>query len=421
MSLLRKNIFYLLLWQIASYGLPLLTFPYMTRMLGPDSFGLLGFAQGLTAYGVLLADWGFGLSASQEVARHQNDHAHLSRLFWEVMLAKLLLAGASLLLLLLGIALFPSLRAMSGVLLLSWLTVLGTVFTVNWLLQGLERMGRFVMAGLAGRLASIPLVFLLVHRPDDVGIAAAIQSFAALVAGAASLVVARRLGVIHWVRPSLAGALAQLRNGYSVFVASAAINVYTTSNTVILGAVSGVREVGFFNGADRLRTAAQGLINPISQAVYPRANALMAESQTAGLAFLRRVLLLQGGCSLAISLGLFVLAPLIVRIMLGGAYSDTVLVLRWLAALPFLIGISNVFGMQVMLALGMQRMFSRILLLSGVINVALVLVLAHFYGAVGVAMTMVLVELFVTITMGVYIHWQGVPLFRRPPAVTESI
>jgi len=420
MSVLRKNILSLLLWQIANYVLPLLTFPYMTRVLGPENFGVLGFAQGIMAYAMLLSDWGFALTASQEVARHQQDHAYISRLFWETMLAKLLLAGVSLLALLVAIALLPRLQAMAWVLLMSWLTVLGTVLTVNWLLQGLERMGRFVIAGLVGRLVTIPLIFLLVHHSGDVAIAAGIQAFATFVGAGASFMVMHRLGVVHWVRPTFAGAIKQLRAGYSVFIASAAVNIYTTSNTVILGAVSGVREVGYFAGADKLRTAAQGLIGPISQAAYPRANALMAESQAAGLAFLRRILLLQGGLALCISAGLALTAPLLVRIMLGSAYADTVAVLRWLAALPFLIGVSNVFGIQVMLALGMQRMFSRILIMSGVLNLLLVVVLAHFYGALGVAITMVIVETFVTVAMGVYIHAQGVPLFRRAPATDAA-
>ena len=411
MSVLRKNIVSLFLWQVATYVLPLATFPYMTHVLGVDHFGLLVFSQAIMVYGVMITDWGFGLSASQDVARHQSDHAYISKLFWETMLAKLLLAGLSLLVLLLAIAIIPRLWSMAAVLLLSWLAVLGSALTLNWLLQGLERMGRFVMAGLIGRLTSIPLIFIFVHRPQDVAMAAAIQSFAVFVGAGASMFVARQVGVIHWVRPSLQGAVTQLRAGYPMFVAAVAMNVYTVSNTVVLGAMTSPREVGFFSGADKLRTAAQGLLSPLSQAVYPRANALMAESREAGLAFLRKVLVWQGGLALCISLGLMVTAKWLVLLLLGSAYTESTQVLRWLAVLPFLIGVSNVFGIQVMLALGMQKVFNRILIVSGIFNIFMVLFMAHFMGALGVAITMVVVELFVTVAMGVYIHLKGVPLF----------
>lgn len=413
MSVLRRNIASLFLWQLASYVLPLLTFPYLTRVIGPAGFGTLGYALAIIAYGALLTDWGFALSASQEVARHQNDSEHISKIFWNTMLAKLLLALTTLLLLLLAIFLLPSLSEMAPVLLAAWGTVLGSVLTLTWLLQGLECMERFVAAALLGRIVTIPLVFLLVHKPDDVWLAALIQSLGALVSGGVSIWLVARLRIIRWVKPSLAGAREQLLRGWEVFLGTAAVSLYTVSNTVVLGALAGTREVGFFTSADKLKTAAQGLVSPISQAVYPRANALFARSHKEAFVFLRKVLLLQGGFCLAISLGLWLTADWAVPLVLGPGYEEAVDILRWLSPLPFLVGLSNVFGIQVLLGLGLRQAFSRILMLAGGLNMILVFPLAYFWGAKGVAITMVAVELFVTGVMAGFIVVKGIPLFRR--------
>lgn len=412
MSVLRRNIASLFLWQLASYVLPLLTFPYLTRVIGPEGFGTLGYALAIIAYGALLTDWGFALSASQEVARHQDDSEHISKIFWNTMLAKLLLALTTLLILLLAIFLLPSLFEIAPVLLAAWGMVLGSVLTLNWLLQGLERMERFVIAALLGRIATIPLIFLLVHTPNDVWLAALIQSLGALVSGGVSIWLVARLKIVHWVRPSLAGAWKQLQQGWEVFIGTAAINLYTVSNTVVLGALAGTREVGLFTSADKLKAAAQGLTSPVSQAAYPRVNALFAHSHEEAFVFLRKILVLQGGFCLAISLGLWLTAGWGVPLALGPGYEEAIDILRWLSPLPFLIGLSNVFGIQALLGLGFQQAFTRILMMAGGLNMILVFPLVYFWGAKGVAMTMVTVELFVTGVMAGFIVAKDIPLFR---------
>ena len=413
MSLLRKNIATLLAWQATTNLLPLITFSYLTRTLNPEGFGLLSFTQGIIAYAVLLADWGFGISASQQVARQQHDAAAISRIFWDTMLAKVLLVLVSLLLLLLVLVLIPRLRAQMDLLLVMWLLAPAAVFMPAWLLQGLEKMGGFATSSVLGSICTIPLIFWLVQGLGDVLLAGLIQVLASTISAAVGLVGVYRLGVIRWRRPSVLGAFEQIRQGGHVFMASAAITFYTTSNTVILGAVAGVREVGMFTGADKLRTAAQGLLNPLSMAVFPRANAVMAQSQEKGMALLRNVLWIQGSVGVLISLALWVVAEWLLPMILGAGYEDARLVLRWLAIIPTMIALNNVFGMQVMLALGRQRAFTRILVTSSMLNMLLVFPLASWYGAAGVAATMALVEVFVTLVMAAYIVHTGIPLFRR--------
>jgi len=199
MSLLRKNIATLLAWQMATNLLPLITFSYLTRTLNPEGFGLLSFTQGIIAYAVLLADWGFGISASQQVARQQHDAAAISRIFWDTMLAKVLLVLVSLLLLLLVLVLIPRLRAQMDLLLVMWLLAPAAVFMPAWLLQGLEKMGGFATSSVLGSICTIPLIFWLVQGPGDVLLAGLIQVLASTISAVVGLV-----GYIDWA--SFAGA-----------------------------------------------------------------------------------------------------------------------------------------------------------------------------------------------------------------------
>jgi polysaccharide transporter, PST family len=122
----------------------------------------------------------------------------------------------------------------------------------------------------------------------------------------------------------------------------------------------------------------------------------------------------QGSIALALSLALLAVAPVLIRLVFGSQYEDTIDVLRWLALLPFLVGLSNVLGIHTMIAMGMNRMMSRILVSAGAINLALLLVLATRFGAVGAAMSVVITEFFVTATMAAVLHRNNVPIFRVP-------
>jgi O-antigen/teichoic acid export membrane protein len=142
----------------------------------------------------------------------------------------------------------------------------------------------------------------------------------------------------------------------------------------------------------------------------------MHESRAAAFALIRKVLRIQGSVAFAVSILLFVLASPLIRLIYGPDYGETTRVLRWLAVLPFLIGLSNVFGVQTMLAMGMNRLVSRILVMAGAFNVAALFVLTHWFGAVGAGMAVAGTELFVTVVMALIVRRENLPVFRVPVA-----
>jgi PST family polysaccharide transporter len=181
---------------------------------------------------------------------------------------------------------------------------------------------------------------------------------------------------------------------------------------VLLGFVAGSVAVGYYSAAEKLIKAAQGLVNPLSQSFYPRVSRLMKESHEEAFKLLRRLLRLQGGYAFLISLAIFGFAPVITHLLYGPAYETTTDVLRWLSPLPFVIALSNVFGIQTMLPLGMNKTFSNIVLAAGALNVVALYVLASWFGAVGAAEAVLFAEVAVTVTMAVVLHGKDIPIFE---------
>jgi PST family polysaccharide transporter len=182
-----------------------------------------------------------------------------------------------------------------------------------------------------------------------------------------------------------------------MFLFRSTVCLYTTANSVILGAFVSPVLVGYYNGAEKIAKVCLGLLSPISQAVYPRMGYVAKQSPGKGARLVRFSLAVMGGGGVLVAAVLWVSAPVAQRIVLGRGYEGAVPVIRVLAVLVPSIAVSNVLGAQWMLPLGMDRVFNRIILAAGLVNVGLALVLAPRLGPVGMALAVVAAEAFVTI------------------------
>jgi PST family polysaccharide transporter len=414
MPSLRKNIVSLYGVQIAAYAAPLVTLPWLTRVLGPDGYGQIAFCNAVTSYFVLFADYGFNFSATRAVALHAADRDGRSKVFWNTLVAKALLATVGFPCLLLLTLLSRHFAAERSLLMITYLIVVGTVLTPTWYFQGTERQTVLSSITITVRVLSVPAVFVFVRSAQDVHLAALISSALPAIGGVLCMIFLYRDGQIerfHFDPRELARVL---RDGWHLFVSTASISLYGATNSVVLGLLAGHAAVGHYSAAEKLVQAAQGLLLPINQSVFPRVSRLFGESRESAFALIRKVLRVQGSIALALSLALLAVAPVLIRLIFGSQYEDTIDILRWLALLPFLVGLSNVLGIHTMMAMGMNRMVSRILVSAGAINLVLLLVLATRFDAVGAAMSVVITEFFVTATMAAVLQRNNVPIFRVP-------
>ena len=398
-TLLRENIFSLFVLQGANYVLPLITVPYLVRVLGPEHFGRIAFAQAFIQYFVVLTDYGFNLSATRAVALVRDDPTKLSRLFSAVMIVKAALMTIGFGVMLLIVWVVPGFAQDWPLYILVYLMVVGSVLFPVWLFQGLERMRHITVFTILARTLIVIAIFAFVHNQADYQLAAALQASGMVVAGLLALAVVPRMARVrlHW--PGVSQLRQVAVDGWHVFLSTAAVSLYTSSNVFILGLLTNPTAVGYFAAAEKLIKAVQGLVSPVSQAVYPHVASLSARSRDAALAFIGKLLRLQGVATLMLSLLLFVLAEPAVHLLLGDRFQESVRLVQWMAALPFVIGLSNVFGIQTMLNFDMKQTFSRILIASGLVNIALIIPLAHCLGAQGAAISVLLTEIIVTSLM----------------------
>lgn len=406
-SRLRHNIAALGAVQVANVLIPLVTLPYLTRVLGVEAFGKIVFVQAVTAYFLLLVDYGFSWSATRQIAANRGDHGFVSAVFASTWSAQWLLVFASAATLVTAVAAIPLLRQDAPLYMAGFTLVIGNVFVPLWLLQGLERMREVAVIQVAGRLATLPPLFLLVEGPQDAIWALAIMGAGPISAGIFSLYWLSSKGLIGWQRPTWSGTIAALRDGGGLFLAKISISLYTILTPLALGAISGTTAVGYFALADRARTAAQAILAPISQALFPRMAHLYKSDPDAAHQLLRRSLVLITGLSGAASLFIWWAADWIILLLGGAEFTAAASVLKWLAFLPLIVGLSNIFGVQIMLPNGLTRLFNKILGTAAVFSLSIVIPLIYWKSAEGAALATLLTEIFVTAAMAKFLYKRG--------------
>jgi len=398
-STLLKNIFSLTLLQGVNYLLPLITVPYLVRVLGPKGFGTVGFALAFIQYFVLLTDYGFNLSATKIIAVGKNDPEIISTTFSSVLFIKGIFLILSFFLLFALANLSPKIGLHSWVFYLTFLMVVGNAIFPIWLFQGLQEMGHIVWINILSKTICTGAIFIFVKSPQHINIAAGLQALGFLIAGILGLTLALKKFRIRIKYPGIQTVRQHLLDGWPVFLSTASISLYTNTNIVLLGFLSSEAQVGFYVAGEKIIKAVQGLIAPVSQAVYPHVNELASQSKEKAIRFLKKILRFLGSTSLLLSCSIFFLAKPIVKIILGDEFHATISILKWMSPLPLIIAISNVLGIQTMLSFGMNKEFSRSILYSSIINLFLVIPFTVWLQAEGTAITLLITELFVVFCM----------------------
>ncbi|GAA3749022.1 oligosaccharide flippase family protein [Terriglobus aquaticus] len=417
----RKKLLTNTLWlyslQGLNYLLPMLVLPYLIRVLGVGNYGLIALAQAFAQYFTIFTDYGFNLSATKRIAIAKgDDDTTVRQTFWGVLLIKatLLIAGFALLL---GITFaIPAMAAARTAYLVAYLSVLGNVLFPVWYFQGIEKMKNISIITGVSKMLTVGAVFFLVHGPADTILALALQSSAPLLAGVAGFAVAVRSNWKGAALPAFADLRLLLREGWHLFLSTAAVTLYTNTNVFLVGMLGGVTEAGYFSAAEKIIRAAQGMLIPLTQVLFPHVNTLVKESPERAVRFVRKSLLTIAVPTFAGSLAILLCSPLLSRLAFGFSNATTNSTLRWTAFIPFLVAISSTLGIQTMVVFGHEKAFSRILVTAGVFNVAFAWVLIRRMGAPGAGAAVLATETFIVLAMLWYLRRIGIHLLDRRPA-----
>lgn len=400
--------------QGANYVAPLVTIPYLTRVLGPSTWGLVAMAQSFAMYGHLIVEYGFIYSATRDLAG-STDRGQMEGIVAGVTAARILLSAVVLAMAAVASFAIPLFREHQWLL---WSAVLAEIVKAalpNYYFYGVQRVTFASVLDVSARVFALAGVFFLVREPAHAWRYFGLQGVGALIA----LIVAHRV-IYSECRVSalrFGDAWRMLREGGAMFLFRSASQIYSLGNAFILGLFVSPADVGFYAGAEKINTAATGLLSPLSTALYPRA-ARMAKTDRSRAA---RLTIASMIAMVAFSAGLTLImwfgAPLLIRLMLGARFGPSTGVLKILSLRAPLVAITYVFGFQWLLALGLERPFQKLTVGAIAINFGLAALLAARFSYIGMAWVVVLSQVFTAVGILAIMQRRGVNPFvlaRRP-------
>ncbi len=366
----------------ANQALPLITVPYLSRTLGPAGWGLLAMAQSFGMYGNLVVDYGFVYSATRQLATAASS-SEIEETIASVSGAKIFLsagAAAAAFIAYLFVPLFHEHPV------LLWMAVASEIIKALlpvYYFYGIQRVAIASLLDISARAVAAAGIFILVHRPSDAWKVFALTGITAAVTVVIGHWLILRRYVLRW--PRMREGWHMLREGWAMFLFRSAHSIYTLGNAFILGLFATPKAVGYYAGAEKISTAALGLLLPLTTVLYPRAAALAKSSLTRAAQVTRVTLYLVGAGSVVLGIILWFGAPLIVRIILGHNYTESESVLKILSLRAPLIAWTNILGFQWLLVLGLERPFQKITLAALILNTLLATVLAPRFSYDGMA------------------------------------
>jgi len=268
---LLENFLSLSSLQIANYVFPLITLPYIVRVLGPEKYGLIAFAQAFIGYFLILTDYGFNLSAPREISINRDDKRKLSEIFSSIMITKLFLFAISLLIMSAIIFFFDRFRRDWVLYYLTFGMVLGQTMFPTWFFQGVENMKFITMLNLLAKLIFTISIFIFVKKQMHYFLVPLLNSLGFITAGIISLYIVFKNFKINFTIPTKQQIIHQLKEGWHIFVSTVAISLYSTSRVFIVGIFTNNIITGYYAMAEKLMNIFQTFpLLSFLQTVYPR-------------------------------------------------------------------------------------------------------------------------------------------------------
>jgi polysaccharide transporter, PST family len=403
-----KNALALYAVTFINYLLPLVTIPYLARVLGPQKLGIVLLAQTLGIWLSLIIEYGFGFSAARDIAQKNMDQGELSVIVSGVLGAKACLSLIAFILTFLLIWFIPIFHSDPIIFWLSFINCIALGFSPFWYFQGIEFLAIPALINISFRLLGLIPIFIWVRQPADAWLAIAFQSSAAFLSTMFLILWMYKLTAPIW--PRLKWIKNAFCSGWHLFLFSFASSLYSTANLLILGLLVPPVQVGYYGGAERIHKAFSSLFSPIGQAFYPYITRTLVENKTKGILITQKTLMIMLVFGIAMGLIISIASPYWVRLILGDNYTGSVRVLLVLAIQLPLTSISRILGSQWMLPLNMDKYYSAIVIIAGLLNILLAVILVPHEGIMGMAWAFVLTELFVTTSMCYLVKDTG--LFR---------
>lgn len=397
---------------MSSFLFPLISFPYVSRVLQEVGTGKVSVATSLVAYFLMISQLGIPTYGVRACAKVRDDRQALTRTAQELLIINLVMTVVAYGALFLGLLFVPQLRAERTLYLVVSLTIIFNTIGMEWLYKALEQYTYITVRSIVFKLVALVATFALIHDTGDYVIYGGITIFASSASYLMNFLHARKYISLKPVggyrfRPHL--------KAVAVFFAMAcASTVYTNLDTVMLGFISGDAAAGYYNAAVRIKTILVSIITSLGTVLLPRVSYYVQRGQMKAFREVtRKALNFVFVAALPLMLYFMIFAKQGIFLLSGERYAGSILPMQIIMPTLLFIGLSNILGIQILTPLGREKVVLWSIIAGAVVDVILNAALIPTWGASGAAAGTTVAEFVVLLVQFAVLRREVMPAFRQ--------
>jgi len=383
-KVLASNFGFLMLLQIAGYIFPLITIPYLARVIGVEGFGKIAFAAAVIVWFQTVSDWGFNYTATRDVARNRDDVDKVSEIFSNVLWARILLMLVSFAVLFSLTEAIPYFKENQAILLITFLLVPGHIMFPDWFFQAMERMKYITIFNLISKAVFTVLVFVLIKEKSDFILQPLFMSLGYVISGVAAMCIITVKWKIKIHAPKPLIVINTITKSTDVFINNIAPNLYYGFSTILLSFWGGNTSVGLLDAGRKLLSISEQFLQIISRVFFP----FLSRRSDKHAVYVR----INFSIAVFFFLFLFLAAPLLIKVLFTPEFYPAITILQISSFSILFLSLRNIYGVNYLIVRGYERDSRNIILITSLVGFALSFPLIYFFDFIGAAITATLVH-----------------------------
>lgn len=388
---LKLNFIMNALLTMSSFIFPLITFPYVSRVLGPTGTGKVNFATSLITYFSMFAQLGIPTYGIRVCAQVRDDHEELTRTAQELLIINLVMTALSYIAFIIALFTVPKLASDKMLYVITSATILLTTIGMEWLYKALEQYTYITVRSIIFKFIGLIAMFMLVHTKSDYVIYGGITVFAASASFILNLLNAHKyiglkpVGHYNFKK--------HLKPVAIFFAMSCATTIYTNLDSVMLGFMATNADVGYYGAAVKIKNILVSIVTSLGTVLLPRASYYIETQQITEFKNLSKK---------ALNFVFLIACPMMIYFMLfakqgifflsGDAFAKAVVPMQIIMPTLLLIGITNILGIQILVPLGYEKAVLISEIVGAVIDLIVNALLIPNYQSSGAAIGTLLAE-----------------------------
>ncbi len=396
---ITKNYLYNLTYQILVLILPLITAPYISRVLGAENIGIYSYTLSISAYFILFGSLGIALYGQREIAYKQENTKEITKIFFEVVFLRIITTTISLIIFYFTFVVKNNVYNIYYKVLT--IEIIASCLDISWFFQGLENFKKTVFRNTLVKLISVICIFLFVKTSDDLIIYFLIYVLSAIL-GNISLwfylpkylekINIRKINIFRHLKPTIV-----------LFIPQIAIQIYTLLDRIMIGTIiEDKSEVGFYEQSQKIVRMALTVITSIGTVMLPRiANCFENNDKSKISVYMNKSFRVVFLLAFPMIFGILAISDSFVPVFFGEGYEKVSILLKIISPIMLFTGLSNATGIQYLLPTKRQKQYTKSVIYGAIVNVILNSCLIWKYGAIGASIGTVFAE-FTVMSVQIY-------------------